>query len=283
MRNPCEIRYSERYPCKQGHLKGPPFEICPLYRITVPFCRECGGEVETTWKFCPHCNSSQQTASVSVQDGVISGDVTITQNQIDTSGLKLECPTCKVEGNIKLYLCKLVGCESKACKECISKYSGFCSRKCERTNYDIEWERSRPEREAKAEAKRIAKREEEAQLEEWRQERQAQLQKMAGRVRYALIFLILALFIAAASFVKLDEIFYEVECSNGELIGNDQILDGVENCEDDSDEIESTQNQEIKESFETDAGFWIIICLFALVSILFSGTYLVLYWLKEPL
>ena len=248
----------------------------------MPFCRECGGEVETTWKFCPHCNISQQTASVSVQDGVISGDVTITQNQIDTSGLKLECPTCKVEGNIKLYLCKLVGCESKACKECISKYSGFCSRKCERTNHDIEWERARPEREAKAEAERIAKLEKQAETEKWEQERQAKLGKMADRVRYAWTFLILALIIVVVSFVKLDEIFYEIQCSNGETIGNDQILDGVEDCENASDEAENSQNKEIKDSFETNAEFWVSICLFALVSIPFSGTYLLLYWMKEP-
>ena len=174
---PSERRHSQGYPCKQGHLKGPPFEICPLYRITVPFCRECGGKVERTWKFCPHCNSSQQTASVSVQDGVIAGDVTITQNQIDTSGIKLECPTCKVEGNIKLHLCKLVGCKSKACEECISKNSGFCSRECSQTNHEIEWERARPEREAKAESERIAELEKQARMEKWEQEREILDQK----------------------------------------------------------------------------------------------------------
>ena len=148
----------------------------------MPFCRECGGQVETTWKFCPHCNSSQQTASVSVQDGVIAVDVTITQNQIDTSGIKLECPTCKVEGNIKLHLCKLVGCNSKACEECISKNSGFCSRECSQTNHEIEWERARPEREANAEAERIAELEEQARMEKLEQKWEILDQKRKKRM-----------------------------------------------------------------------------------------------------
>ena len=42
----------------------------------MPFCRDCGKSVEADWKFCPNCNASQQS-SVTVQDGVISGDVTV--------------------------------------------------------------------------------------------------------------------------------------------------------------------------------------------------------------
>ena len=58
----------------------------------MPFCRECGVEVQDSWKFCPHCNSVQenvgadssiQNANVHLTDGVIGGDVHITQNNTD--------------------------------------------------------------------------------------------------------------------------------------------------------------------------------------------------------
>ena len=46
----------------------------------MPFCRECGFEVQAGWKFCPNCTASQQ-GSVTVQDGVIAGAVTV--NNLD--------------------------------------------------------------------------------------------------------------------------------------------------------------------------------------------------------
>jgi tetratricopeptide (TPR) repeat protein len=52
----------------------------------VPFCRECGKNVQATWKVCPHCaapqgmENSTQSTDVSLSDSVIGGDVTINQN-----------------------------------------------------------------------------------------------------------------------------------------------------------------------------------------------------------
>lgn len=52
----------------------------------VPFCRECGKDVQATWKVCPHCaapqsvENSTQSTDVSLSDSVIGGDVTINQN-----------------------------------------------------------------------------------------------------------------------------------------------------------------------------------------------------------
>ena len=45
----------------------------------MPFCRECGKEIQDDWKTCPFCSASigAQTSSVTVQDGVIAGDVTV--------------------------------------------------------------------------------------------------------------------------------------------------------------------------------------------------------------
>ena len=47
----------------------------------MPFCRECGGQVEATWKFCPHCNSEQDSNVVIGNDSVHVGDITV--NKID--------------------------------------------------------------------------------------------------------------------------------------------------------------------------------------------------------
>ena len=248
----------------------------------MPFCRECGGQVETTWKFCPHCNSSQQTASVSVQDGVIAGDVTITQNQIDTSGIKLECPTCKVEGNIKLHLCKLVGCESKACEECISKNSGFCSRNCSQTNHDIEWERARPEREAKKDAERRAEELKAEEMEKWKKEREILNEKREKRLPYVYLFFWLGLTLVVFSFFMINEAL-EIQCNDGEWISNTQILDGVEDCNDGSDEIDNLQNQDIKESPDNiDADFWAWSAIFALLVIAVSVWNILLFITDSP-
>lgn len=45
----------------------------------MSFCRECGKEVQATWKVCPHCAAPQQSAqsNVVIQDSAVSGDITI--------------------------------------------------------------------------------------------------------------------------------------------------------------------------------------------------------------
>jgi hypothetical protein len=57
----------------------------------MTFCRECAFEVQETWKFCPNCktaqlkpdspsSSSPQPQNINLQDNVVGGDVSITQN-----------------------------------------------------------------------------------------------------------------------------------------------------------------------------------------------------------
>jgi len=63
------------------------------FPTTMAFCRECGGQVEDTWKFCPHCNAQQNPESqtgenvpISIEGGwVEEGGITqnITQNNPD--------------------------------------------------------------------------------------------------------------------------------------------------------------------------------------------------------
>ena len=107
----------------------------------MPFCRGCGGQVEQTWKFCPHCNSAQQDASVTVQDGVIAGDVTVSKNITNINSENLECPMCKATGNITLHPCPnspysdRKGCCGKICNLCrespveFSEYCYYCRSK----------------------------------------------------------------------------------------------------------------------------------------------------------
>jgi tetratricopeptide (TPR) repeat protein len=52
----------------------------------MSFCRECGGQVEATWKFCPHCNNEQESSVVIGNDSVHVGDITV--NKIDEESLK---------------------------------------------------------------------------------------------------------------------------------------------------------------------------------------------------
>jgi tetratricopeptide (TPR) repeat protein len=52
----------------------------------MPFCRECGGQVEATWKFCSHCNSEQESNVVIGNDSVHVGDITV--NQVDEESVK---------------------------------------------------------------------------------------------------------------------------------------------------------------------------------------------------
>ena len=52
-----------RYPLKGRVCKGPPFEISLCNRNTMPFCRECGKEVQEDWITCPYCSAQIEVVS----------------------------------------------------------------------------------------------------------------------------------------------------------------------------------------------------------------------------
>ena len=59
----------------------PQYDIAAPIRIVMPFCRECGKEVDATWHHCPHCGSAQpveKAASVIIQDSVVTNETNIT-------------------------------------------------------------------------------------------------------------------------------------------------------------------------------------------------------------
>ena len=94
----------------------------------MPFCSECGEQVEATWKFCPHCNTKQQTAAVVIgNDSVNSGDITINQ-MIDEDSLKKSfkevvseihpvCSKCGIKKS-ELLVCCNQNCNVHFCKGC---------------------------------------------------------------------------------------------------------------------------------------------------------------------
>jgi hypothetical protein len=50
-------------------------------RNAMPFCRECGKEVDDSWLHCPHCGSQQpieRQPSVLIQDSVVTNETNIT-------------------------------------------------------------------------------------------------------------------------------------------------------------------------------------------------------------
>ena len=54
----------------------------------MPFCRECGKEVQEDWKTCPHCSISltESSQSISIQDSAVGGDIITTVN--DSEAIK---------------------------------------------------------------------------------------------------------------------------------------------------------------------------------------------------
>ena len=111
-----------------GHSHGPPFEISLHLRTIMPFCSECGEQVEATWKFCPHCNTKQQTAAVVIgNDSVNTGDITVNQ-MIDEDSLKKSfkevvseihpvCSKCGIKKS-ELLVCCNQNCNVYFCKGC---------------------------------------------------------------------------------------------------------------------------------------------------------------------
>ena len=86
----------------------------------MPFCRECGKEVQDDWLTCPFCSSSlpQTSQNISLQDSVMSGDINFqqTQNITNINDSKSECPAC---GSIGATMIACVDCkEIYTCSIC---------------------------------------------------------------------------------------------------------------------------------------------------------------------
>ena len=87
-------RMSRGYPLLTRLSKGGPFEISLCDRLTMPFCRECGKEVQEDWISCPYCSKPigpPASNSIGLKDSVVMGDVSIADSSV-------ECARCKSTG-----------------------------------------------------------------------------------------------------------------------------------------------------------------------------------------
>jgi len=86
----------------------------------MPFCRECGKEVETDWVTCPYCSQSigpPTDISANISDSIVMGDVTTVN---DSKSI-----TTAVKAASKCTNCSSIGTTQMACSIC--KNIAFCS------------------------------------------------------------------------------------------------------------------------------------------------------------
>ena len=85
----------------------------------MPFCRECGKQVEDDWVSCPFCSQPigpPASAMLGVQDSVVMGDINISKS----GGESTPCSYCGASGSVKL---ACVDCkEHCTCDKCENRY-----------------------------------------------------------------------------------------------------------------------------------------------------------------
>ena len=110
-----------RYPLLTRLNRGAPFEISLCNQTTMPFCRECGKEVQEDWISCPYCAATiGEPAIISIQDSAVIGDVSINDSQAISNAMKesSKCVSCGSIGAVQITCreCGKMACCS-VCKE----------------------------------------------------------------------------------------------------------------------------------------------------------------------
>ena len=87
----------------------------------MPFCRECGKEVQEDWISCPYCAATiGEPAIISIQDSAVIGDVSINDSQAISNAMKesSKCVSCGSIGAVQITCreCGKMACCS-VCKE----------------------------------------------------------------------------------------------------------------------------------------------------------------------
>ena len=89
----------------------------------MPFCRECGKEVQDDWKTCPHCSCSltESSQSISIQDSAVGGDVVINDSKAISSAVQSasKCVSCGSKGVTQIACSKCK--EMSHCNVCESE------------------------------------------------------------------------------------------------------------------------------------------------------------------
>lgn len=111
------------YPLLTRPIKGAPFEISTHNRANMPFCRECGKEVQEDWITCPYCSQpigppAPKTIN-QLNDSVVGGDV-ITNINNDSSTI-----STAVKSASKCRGCGSIGTTQIACSNC--RKIAYCS------------------------------------------------------------------------------------------------------------------------------------------------------------
>tara|TARA_B100001741_G_scaffold300471_1_gene287765 strand:+ start:91 stop:624 length:534 start_codon:yes stop_codon:yes gene_type:complete len=85
----------------------------------MPFCRECGKQVEDDWVSCPFCSQPigpPASAMLGLQDSVVMGDINISKS----GGEPTSCSNCGASGSVKLACSK---CKSHCtCEVCVDDF-----------------------------------------------------------------------------------------------------------------------------------------------------------------
>ena len=119
-----------RYPLPKWVSKGGPFEISIFIRSTMPYCRECGKEVQEDWISCPYCSKPigpPASNSIGLKDSVVMGDVSIADASV-------ECARCKSTG-VTITACMV--CKNPAfCSVCEGNVNKKRDTVCGEHHYD---------------------------------------------------------------------------------------------------------------------------------------------------
>jgi len=128
----CHIHCKEHHPRKKECAKGPLLEISQCNRDVMPFCRECGKEVQEDWVTCPYCSKSIGPPASrminQLNDSVVGRDV-ITNISNDSSAI-----SSALKSASKCRECGSIGTTQTACSDC--KKIAYCS-VCEGEIYSL--------------------------------------------------------------------------------------------------------------------------------------------------
>ena len=93
-----------------------------LITTYMPFCRQCGKEVQADWVTCPYCSQTigePATQHLNVKDSVVSGDVNITQNIGEKQNKCQSCEALDPERELSCVGENDGGCNYHGCDECV--------------------------------------------------------------------------------------------------------------------------------------------------------------------
>jgi hypothetical protein len=93
-----------------------------LITTYMPFCRQCGKEVQADWATCPYCSQTigaPATQHLNVKDSVVSGDVNITQNIGEKQTKCQSCEALDPERELSCVGGNDGGCNYHGCDECV--------------------------------------------------------------------------------------------------------------------------------------------------------------------